>query len=82
MFEPNPEGVVKGLPPTTAASNGPKLNTIEKSKLDWASHVDKEGLKEELDTAEKAKGGYLGRMEFLGRTEAKREEDLKNARTK
>ncbi|KAL8937077.1 MAG: hypothetical protein Q9211_003866 [Gyalolechia sp. 1 TL-2023] len=81
MFEPNPEGVVKGLPPTTPNS-GPKLNTIEKSKLDWASHVDKEGLKEELDTAEKAKGGYIGRMEFLGRSEAKRQEDLKNARTK
>ncbi|KAL9024181.1 MAG: hypothetical protein Q9196_006707 [Gyalolechia fulgens] len=72
---------VKGLPPTTPNS-GPKLNTIEKSKLDWASHVDKEGLKEELDTAEKAKGGYIGRMEFLGRSEAKRQEDLKNARTK
>ncbi|KAL8828368.1 MAG: hypothetical protein Q9170_006636 [Blastenia crenularia] len=80
MFEPNPDGVVKGLAPTS--SKGPKLNTIKKSKLDWASHVDKEGLKEELDVAEKAKGGYMGRMEFLGRTEAKREEELKNARKK
>ncbi|KAL8711181.1 MAG: hypothetical protein Q9220_004326 [cf. Caloplaca sp. 1 TL-2023] len=80
MFEPNPEGTIKGLAPTP--KTGPKLNTIEKSKLDWASHVDKEGLKEELDVAEKAKGGYMGRMEFLGRTEAKREEDLKSARTK
>ncbi|KAL8951753.1 MAG: hypothetical protein Q9222_002303 [Ikaeria aurantiellina] len=80
MFEPNPEGIVKGLAPTP--NKGPKLNTIEKSKLDWASHVDKEGLKEELDEAEKAKGGYMGRMEFLGRTEAKREEDLKSARKK
>ncbi|KAI4201116.1 MAG: hypothetical protein LQ350_003430 [Teloschistes chrysophthalmus] len=78
MFEPNPEGNVKGL--VVTPSKGPKLNTIEKSKLDWASHVDKEGLKEELDVAEKAKGGYLGRMDFLGRSEAKREEDLKNAK--
>ncbi|KAI4255099.1 MAG: hypothetical protein LQ352_002728 [Teloschistes flavicans] len=78
MFEPNPDGHVKGLVATP--SKGPKLNTIEKSKLDWASHVDKEGLKEELDVAEKAKGGYLGRMDFLGRSEAKREEDLKNAK--
>ena len=80
MFEPNPDGIVKGL--TSMPNTGPKLNTIEKSKLDWASHVDKEGLKEELDTAEKAKGGYMGRMEFLGRSEAKREEELKNARGK
>ncbi|KAL8641434.1 MAG: hypothetical protein Q9228_001753 [Teloschistes exilis] len=78
MFEPNPDGHVKGL--VVTPSKGPKLNTIEKSKLDWASHVDKEGLKEELDVAEKAKGGYLGRMDFLGRSEAKREEDLKNAK--
>ncbi|KAL8686495.1 MAG: hypothetical protein Q9218_007062 [Villophora microphyllina] len=80
IFEPNPDGHVKGLAVTP--SKGPKLNTIEKSKLDWASHVDKEGLKDELDVAEKAKGGYLGRMDFLGRSEAKREEDLKSARKK
>ncbi|KAL9596083.1 MAG: hypothetical protein Q9219_006031 [cf. Caloplaca sp. 3 TL-2023] len=80
MFEPNPDGIVKGLPATP--NKGPKLNTIEKSKLDWASHVDKEGLKEELDVAGKAKGGYMDRMEFLGRSEAKREEDMKNARKK
>ncbi|KAL8895407.1 MAG: hypothetical protein Q9207_008189 [Kuettlingeria erythrocarpa] len=80
MFEPNPEGIVKGLAP--APNKGPKLNVVEKSKLDWASHVDQEGLKEELDVAEKAKGGYMGRMDFLGRAEAKREEDLKNAKRK
>lgn len=80
MFEPNPEGIVKGLAPPT--SKGPKLNVVEKSKLDWASHVDKEGLKDELDVAEKAKDGYMGRMDFLGRSEAKREEERKNARTK
>ncbi|KAL8993353.1 MAG: hypothetical protein Q9169_006405 [Polycauliona sp. 2 TL-2023] len=78
MFEPNPQGIVKGLAPTP--SKGPKLNVVEKSKLDWASHVDKEGMKDELDVAEKAKGGYMGRMDFLGRSEAKREEERKNAK--
>ncbi|KAL8644827.1 MAG: hypothetical protein Q9226_007575 [Calogaya cf. arnoldii] len=78
MFEPNPEGIVKGLAPTS--SKGPKLNLVEKSKLDWASHVDREGLKDELDVAEKAKGGYMGRMDFLGRSEAKQEEERKNAK--
>lgn len=85
MFEPNPEGTVKGLTPTSgsaSANKGPKLNTIEKSKLDWAGFVDKEGIQEELDGAGKAKEGYLGRMDFLGRVEAKREEEVKGARKK
>ena len=83
MFEPNPHGTVKGLTPTGASANkGPKLNTIEKSKLDWAGFVDKEGIQEELDGAGKAKEGYLGRMDFLGRVEAKREEEAKSARKK
>ncbi|KAL8668487.1 MAG: hypothetical protein Q9168_006880 [Polycauliona sp. 1 TL-2023] len=80
MFEPNPEGIIKGPVPTP--SKGTKLNVVEKSKLDWASHVDKEGLKDELDVAEKAKDGYMGRMDFLGRSEAKREEERKNAKKK
>ena len=79
-FEPNPDGIVKGLPST--ASKGPKLNTVEKSRLDWAGYVDKEGIKEELDVAGKAKDGYLGKREFLNRAEAKRDEELRNARRK
>ncbi len=81
MFEPNPDGMVKGLTPA-GGNKGPKLNTIEKSKLDWAGFVDKEGIAEELDDATKAKEGYLGRMDFLGRVEAKREEEMKTARNK
>ena len=61
---------------------GQKLNTVEKSKLDWAGYVDKEKLKDELDMAEKAKGSYLDRMEFLGRSEQAREEGLKEGRRK
>ncbi|KAI9873464.1 MAG: swr complex subunit [Pleopsidium flavum] len=81
MFEPNPDGIVKGLAPV-GTNKGPKLNTIEKSKLDWAGFVDKEGIAEELDDASKAKEGYLGRMDFLGRVEAKRDEEMKSARKK
>ena len=66
----------------TGASKAPKLNTIEKSKLDWAGFVDKEGIADELDEHSRAKEGYLGRMDFLGRVEAKREEELKSARNK
>ena len=79
-FEPNPEGIVKGLPANT--NKGPKLNVVEKSKLDWAGYVDKEGMQDELKVAEKAKDGYLSRTDFLGRMEAKREDELKNARSK
>ena len=41
--------------------------------MDWAGYVDAEGMKEELDGAGRAKEGYLGKMDFLGRVEAKRE---------
>ena len=66
----------------TAGFDGPKLNTVEKSKQDWAAHVDKEGLQEELQEAAKAKGGYLGRQDFLSEVEQKREEEARAARLK
>ncbi|KAL2220587.1 Swr1p complex component [Thermoascus aurantiacus ATCC 26904] len=97
-FDPNPAGFIKRSwekQPTgdaAAANNnnnntdtpakGPKLNTVEKSRLDWAAYVDQEGLKEELEVHSKAKEGYLGRMDFLSRVEAKREEERRNARLK
>lgn len=78
LFDPNPNGIIKGLPPSAAKSKT-KLNTVEKSKLDWAGFVDKEGIAEELDSASKAKEGYLDRMDFLSRVDAKRKEDMKSA---
>jgi hypothetical protein len=59
-----------------------KLNTVEKSKMDWAGFVDKEGIKDELETAGKAKGAYLDQREFLARVEDKREEEARRARVK
>ncbi|EXJ92644.1 hypothetical protein A1O3_01196 [Capronia epimyces CBS 606.96] len=61
---------------------GPKLNVVEKSKMDWAAHVDTEGLKEELDTHAKAKEGYLNRMDFLKGVEERREAEARAARLK
>ena len=52
-----------------------KLNTIEKSKLDWAGFVDKEGIAEELEGHSKAKEGYMGRMDFLSRVEGAKEDE-------
>ncbi len=57
-----------------------KLNTIEKSKLDWAGFVDKEGIKDDLDGHSRAKDGYLDRMGFLGRVQAKKEDEVRKAK--
>lgn len=65
---------------TSTPATGPKLNTVMKSKLDWATYVDKEGIKDELDVHSRAKEGYMGRMEFLGRVENKKDEERRNAR--
>ncbi|KIV81619.1 hypothetical protein PV11_03790 [Exophiala sideris] len=64
------------------ALKGPKLNVVEKSKMDWAAHVDTEGLKEELDTHAKAKDGYLSRMDFLKGVEERTEAEARAARLK
>ena len=61
-------------------ATGPKLNTVEKSKMDWAAHVDQQGLKDELDEHAKAKEGYLSRMDFLGQVEQRRDEEARAAR--
>ncbi|MCJ1285850.1 hypothetical protein MMC26_005192 [Xylographa opegraphella] len=59
-----------------------KMNVVNKSKLDWEAHVEQEGDREELVQAAKAKGAYLDRVDFLGRTEINREEELRIARMK
>lgn len=59
-----------------------KLNTVEKSKMDWAAHVDEEGLQDELSEHAKAKEGYLGRMDFLVQVEQRKEEEAMGLRAK
>lgn len=86
-FDPNPTGAIKKswekqVVPDDKDARGPKINTVEKSRLDWASYVDKAGIKDELRTHSKAKEGYIGRMDFLGRMEDKREEERRAARQK
>lgn len=82
-FDPNVHdlGSFKGSWTTiTKGASGPKLNVVEKSKMDWASHVDAEGLKEELDTHAKAKEGYMHRIDFLREVEQRKEEEARAAR--
>ena len=57
-----------------------KLNTVEKSKMDWEAEVERQGMREELKKAEKSGGSYLGRMEFLGRVEGKGDDEARRAR--
>ncbi|EIT82963.1 bucentaur or craniofacial development-domain-containing protein [Aspergillus flavus] len=89
-FDPNPSGFIKkswdkqSVPQKTGEENarGPKINTVEKSRLDWAAYVDQAGIKDELRTHSKAKEGFLGRMDFLDRVGAKEEEERRNIRLK
>jgi len=61
-------------------AKGPKLNMVEKSKMDWAGFVDREGIKDQLDEAGRSKEGYLERMDFLNRVENKREDEARAVR--
>ncbi|XP_072836513.2 craniofacial development protein 1 [Pogona vitticeps] len=47
----------------------PKMSTLEKSKLDWESFKDQEGIQEELAVHNRGKGGYLERKAFLERVD-------------
>jgi hypothetical protein len=70
----------EGLDNLDVGEKGKKLNTVEKSKMDWAGYVDKEGIAEELDQAGKRKGGFKERQEFIARTQFRQEEDDRRAR--
>ncbi|PYI23797.1 BCNT-domain-containing protein [Aspergillus violaceofuscus CBS 115571] len=90
-FDPNPTGAIKKSWEKQPAAEitgqdenarGPKINTVEKSRMDWAAYVDSAGLKDELKVHSKAKEGFHGRMEFLDRVGANIEEERRNARLK
>lgn len=59
-------------PPLPGAA---KLNTVQKSKYDWASYVDKNKLADELDEYGRSKESYAGRTDFLSRIESRKEEE-------
>lgn len=55
-----------------------KLTTLEKSRLDWASFVDKKSIKDELHLHNKS--GYLDKQDFLGRMDAKQDQKYRAAK--
>ncbi|CUS06749.1 unnamed protein product [Tuber aestivum] len=67
-------------PATSTATQ--KLNTLEKSRLDWAGFVDKEGIGDELKKHTSGDKSYLDRQAFLGRVDEKRERTWKEGKGK
>jgi len=67
--------------PATPAP-APKLNTLEKSRLDWAGFVDKEGIGDELKKHTSGDKSYLDRQAFLGRVDEKRDRAWKEGKGK
>ncbi|RPB03318.1 BCNT-domain-containing protein [Choiromyces venosus 120613-1] len=59
-----------------------KLNTLEKSRLDWAGFVDKEGIGDELKKHTSGDKSYLDRQAFLGRVDEKRDKAWKEGKGK
>jgi len=57
-----------------------KINTLEKSRMDWAGFVDKEGIGDELKKWNKGDKGYLDRQAFLGRVEDNRDRQWKEGK--
>lgn len=57
-----------------------KMNMLQKSRLDWASFVDKEGIKDDL--SQHNKGGYLHKQDFLSRVENRLDASFKEAARK
>lgn len=70
-------------PPKTKLAKAPeKLNTVDKSRMDWVQHVDQEGLADELDVYGKSKEAYGARQSFLSQVELRREEEARGLRMK
>jgi len=75
--KPKPSGLDDLL---SSVGKKPKLNVIEKSKLDWNQYVRKEGIRDEL--THHNKDGYLERKAFLERTAVRAYETERAVRLK
>lgn len=68
--KPTPRRPVKRKSNLDAMAQGnkpAKMNVLEKSRMDWAGFVDKEGINDDLKRFNK--DGYVERQEFLKRTQ-------------
>ncbi|KAF8939579.1 Craniofacial development protein 1 [Haplosporangium gracile] len=68
------------LAATYGVKKPPKLNTLEKSKLDWKNFVGKEGIEDELKHHNK--DGYMEKVAFLQRTDERRDQEYQQLKKK
>uniref|UniRef100_A0A5K3FD64 Craniofacial development protein 1 n=1 Tax=Mesocestoides corti TaxID=53468 RepID=A0A5K3FD64_MESCO len=74
--------VLKKLKSSTSSTGVPKMSTLEKSRLDWESFTEKEGIKDDLKLHNKGKNGYVERKAFEARTQEREYQMLREARLK
>lgn len=60
------------------AGKAKKINTLQKSQLDWLNFVDKEGIQDDLKKHNK--DGYLEKQGFLARVEHNVDQDIRSHR--
>ncbi|ORY82050.1 bucentaur or craniofacial development-domain-containing protein [Protomyces lactucae-debilis] len=66
---------VSKLDQAAASQKAAKLNTLEKSRLEWASFVDKEGIADDLKLGNR--DGYNVKQDFLRDSEGRRNDAFK-----
>ncbi|ETN81282.1 hypothetical protein RB195_006069 [Necator americanus] len=64
----------------TLLAKKPKMSVLDKSNLDWNSFKEENNLKEELETFNRGKNGYLDKMNFLSRSDYREFEKEKAVR--
>ena len=73
-------GGLSSLASRLSAAKKPKLSVLEKSKLDWDTFKQDEGIAEDLKTFNQGKMGFLERQAFLERADLKQFEIEKDFR--
>ena len=67
------KSTLDSLAATYGVKKPAKMNTLEKSKLDWNTFVGKEGIEDELKHHNK--DGYMEKVAFLQRTDERRDQE-------
>lgn len=83
LRKPGPRKPKTSLAPLPGPSKTKKLSTLDKSAMDWQTHVHAEqhsGLKDELEANRKA-GGYLEKVQFLKRVEERKDGTLESLKS-
>lgn len=81
--KPGPRKSKITLASQSSTQKAKKLTTLDKSAMDWRSHVGRgetSDLKDELE-ANRRGGGYLEKVEFLQRVEDRKEDALEANKT-